>query len=278
MLWRWLERRFVFFPEALVEATPGDVGLPYEDIRISTADGHTLTGWFIPAPSGGGASSGGGVPSGGGASTGGASSAETQTWLWLHGNGGNIGHRVDDLAIVWRHLAVNLFIFDYRGYGRSSGTASELGLYADARAALEWLRRRPGVNPQRIVYYGLSLGAAAAVALAAEEPPLGLALVAPFASARDMAPVVLPWLRGGGWVVRRRLNSLERIGRVRAPLLVLHGDADATVPHSQGRKLFAAANEPKRFVTLPGAGHGDAYRAADGLTLQALQQFSRELG
>ena len=263
----------MFFPEALVEATPGDVGLLYEDIRIGTADGHTLTGWFIPAPSGGGASSADAASSGGG-----ASSAETQTWLWLHGNGGNIGHRVDDLAIVWRHLAVNLFIFDYRGYGRSSGTASELGLYADARAALEWLRRRPGVNPQRIVYYGLSLGAAAAVELAAEEPPLGLALVAPFASARDMAPVVLPWLRGGGWVVRRRLNSLARIGRVRAPLLVLHGDADATVPHAQGRKLFAAANEPKRFVTLPGAGHGDAYRAADGLTLQALQQFSRELG
>ena len=260
MLWRWLERRFVFFPAAAVEATPGDAGMPYEDIRIDTADGETLTGWFIPAPSGG------------------VSDGETQTWLWFHGNGGNIGHRVDDLAIVRRHLGVNLFIFDYRGYGRSSGVPSEVGIYADARAALDWLRRRPGVNPQRIVYYGLSLGAVAAVELAAEQPPLGLALVAPFASARDMAPVALPWLRGGGWVVRRRLNSLERIGRVRAPLLVLHGDADATVPHAQGRKLFAAANEPKRFVTLPGAGHADAYQAAAGLTLQALQQFRNELG
>ena len=253
MLWPWIEKRFVFFPEPDVIGDPSHAGLPYEDVFLTTADGLKLHAWFIPAPAEGAASNG-------------------QTWLWFHGNGGNLGTRVGQLERANRLLGVNQFIFDYRGYGNSEGSPSERGIYVDARAALLHLRQRPDVDAASIVYFGHSLGAAVAIELAASEPPAGMALISPFSSIRDMADLTLS-VPLAGWVVRNHFNSVERIGEVDAPLIILHAELDEIVPHSQGIKLFEAANHPKQFVTLPDASHNNAHYVAADVMADALLEF-----
>ena len=257
MLWAWAEKQLVFFPESEVASTPAQVGLQYEDVYLTAPDGLKLHGWFLPAPED-------------------AVGPDTQTWLWFHGNGGNLGTRVGQLERAYRLLGVHQFIFDYRGYGNSQGRPSERGTYLDARAALSYLENRPDVDSSRIVYFGHSLGAAVAIELAVSRPPAGMALIAPFSSIRDMAKLALP-LPFAGWVVRNHYNSVALIPKVHAPLVILHGELDEIVPHSQGLKLFEAANQPKRFVTLPGASHNNAHHVAADVMASALVEFRDEL-
>ena len=253
MFWSWAEKRFLFFPEADVTGNPGDVGLQYEDVELETSDGLKLHGWFLPAPSG-------------------FYNKRTQTWLWFHGNGGNVGTRVGQLERAHHELGVHQFIFDYRGYGRSEGKPTERGTYADARAALSYLRSRPELDQERIVYFGHSLGAAVCIELALDNPPYGMALINPFSSIKDMAALALS-VPFAGLFVRRHYNSVQRISRVHAPLLVIHSELDEIVPYEQGLKLYRAANRPKRFVTLWGATHNNAqYVAADALA-RSLVEF-----
>ena len=209
MLWSWLEKRFIFFPQSEIAATPDQVGLQYDDVHLTTADGLTLHGWFLPAPA--------------------PFSRRTQTWLWFHGNGGNVGSRVGQLERAHRLLGVHQFIFDYRGYGLSEGKPSERGTYLDARAALYYLQERPGVDSNRIVYFGHSLGAAIAIELAAAHSPYGMALISPFSSIADMAKISIG-VPFAWWLVRGRYNSMSRIDRVHTPLLLLHSELDEIVP------------------------------------------------
>ena len=257
MFWTWAEKRLVFFPEPEVASTPAHAGLQYEDACLTSQDGLKLHGWFLPAPED-------------------VAGPDTQTWLWFHGNGGNLGTRVGQLERAHHLLGVHQFIFDYRGYGNSEGRPSERGTYLDARAALSYLERRPDVDPSRIVYFGHSLGAAVAIELAVSRPPAGMALIAPFSSIRDMAKLALP-LPFAGWVVRNHYNSVALIPKVRAPLVILHGELDEIVPHSQGVKLFEAANHPKRFVTLPDAKHNNAQYVAADVMASALLEFRDRL-
>ena len=254
VLWAQLEKRFVFFPRSEIEFTPAETGLEYEDVFFATQDGLTLHGWFVPG-------------------AGDQETAPGQTWVWFHGNGGNIGHRVEELALLSERLQVNLFIFDYRGYGRSQGSPSEKGTYLDARAALQYLVERPDVDPQHIIYFGRSLGSAVAVELAVARPPKGMVLVSPFSSVREMAKLAVPF-PAAGWLVRNHYPTISRIRDVQVPVLVVHGDLDETVPIAQGRKLFEAANEPKTFRELTGAAHNDTYIAASEAFFGALEQFS----
>jgi len=150
-------------------------------------------------------------------------------------------------------LGVGVFMYDYRGYGRSEGTPSEAGLVSDALGARAALLRE-GVAPDDIVYFGRSLGAAVTVDLALAHPPRGVVLESPFASVRTMANRVLP---GAGFLFRTRWDSVAKIRDLRAPLLVLHGDADETIPVAQGLAVFAAAPEPKKFFTIRGGRHYD---------------------
>ena len=250
-LWSQLERIFVFFPTAEVRYTPGDAGLAYEEVFFPTSDGHSLHGWYIPGES-------------------------DTTLLWFHGNGGNIGHRVDELALVHARLGANVFIFDYRGYGNSEGSPSEQGIYRDARAALAYLKTRPEPAQGQIVYFGRSLGAAVAIELAADQPPAALILVAPFASLGDMARIAYPFLPLNR-LLGSRYNSVDRISQVHQPVLILHGDQDEIVPLSQGEKLLQAANPPKSIQVLPGAGHNDTYYAAGDIYWHALSEFLSSL-
>ena len=160
------------------------------------------------------------------------------------------------MAVALNRMGLSVLLFDYRGYGGNPGRPSEEGLAADARAAQAWLAAQPDVDPQRIAYFGESLGAAVAVGLAVQRPPAALVLRSPFTSLADVGAVHYPWLP-----VRRllldRYPSIDRIASVRAPLLVIAGDRDDIVPLSLSRRLYDAAVEPKRFVLVPGAGHND---------------------
>jgi len=221
-----IERRFIYYPSRPLAADPSSVGLPFRDVAFTAADGVRLHGWLIP----------GRTPT---------------TLLYSHGNGGNIGGRVAIARLLADQLGVGLFMYDYRGYGRSEGAPSEAGLVSDALGARAALLRE-GVAAQHVVYYRRSLGAAVTLDLALALPPRGVVLESPFASVRAMGNTVLP---GAGYLFRTRWDSLAKIPGLRAPLLMLHSDADETIPYAQGRALFAAAPEPKTFFTIRGAHH-----------------------
>ena len=247
-----IDRRFIFFPEKELWGTPAHWGLTFDDVHFEASDGVRLHGWFVPGEG-------------------------EVTWIWFHGNGGNIGHRLENLVLLRSGLGVNLFLFDYRGYGRSQGRPSEKGTYRDATAALDYVLSRRDVNPDRIIYFGRSLGAAVAVWLAALRRPHGLILESPFASVGDMAKWAFPHLPLY-LLVRRKYDSLSQIGKVSCPLLVLHGDLDEVVPISQGRKLYEAATGPKSFYVIEGAAHNDTYIAGGEPYFQALGDFIKSLG
>ena len=254
VLWTQLEKRFVFFPVAELLYTPNDVNLEYEDVRIQTSDGLVLQGWFI---------------------SGKVETGSNVTWLWFHGNGGNIGHRIGELALAHHRTEANIFIFDYRGYGESEGAPSEKGTYLDSRAVMEYLSSRPDVDSGRIVYLGHSLGAAVAVELALTQPPMAMVLVSPFASVHDMANLTLPF-PPIGWLVRNHYDSISRIRQLDVPVLVLHGDQDEIVPIDQGRKLYRAANQPKRFQVLEGAAHNNTFEVAPEQYWGTIEAFLAE--
>ena len=223
-----IERRFIYYPSRPLAADPSSVGLTFRDVAFTAADGVRLHGWLIP----------GRTPT---------------TLLYSHGNGGNIGGRVAIARLLADQLGVGLFMYDYRGYGRSEGAPSEAGLVSDALGARAALLRE-GVAAEHVVYFGRSLGAAVTLDLALAHPPRAVVLESPFASVSAMASTVLP---GGGLLFRTRWDSLAKIPGLRAPLLMLHSDADETIPYAQGRALFAAAPEPKTFFTIRGAHHYD---------------------
>lgn len=221
-----MEGRFIYYPTRTVAADPSSVGLAFRDVTFTAEDGVRLHGWLIP----------GRTPT---------------TLLYSHGNGGNIADRLVIARLLNEKLGVGLFMYDYRGYGRSEGAPSEAGLVSDAIGARAALLRE-GVGTEHLVYFGRSLGAAVTIDLALAHSPRAIVLEAPFASVRAMADTVLP---GAGHLFRTRWDSLAKVPRLRAPLLVLHGDADQIVPYAQGRALFAAAPEPKTFVTIRGGYH-----------------------
>ena len=179
--------------------------------------------------------------------------------LLCHGNAGNVGDRVLHAALL-AGQGLEVLLFDYRGYGRSTGRPHEEGLDHDARAALAAATARRGVDPSRIFYLGESLGGAVALALALERPPRGLVLQSTFTGIRDMARLHYAFVPP--FLVPDAYPSLRRIAALRAPLLVVHGDRDEIVPFSHGQRLFAAAPEPKRWHPVANAGHNDLLAVA----------------
>ncbi len=238
--------RLVHIPSKAITAVPTDVGLPFEEAAFAAADGVRLHGWRIPPPR---------EPSD-------TAPGAGFTILFCHGNAGNIGHRLETMAIFHRLGAASLF-FDYRGYGRSEGSPTEEGLYADARAAQAFLAREHGAPPERLVVWGRSLGGAVASRLAMElsragTPPAGLALECAFTSIPAVGQrhyPIFPVKR----LSRITYPTLRHLADVRSPVLVAHGPADRIVPYAMGRELHAAAPSPKRFLELAG-GHNDFFR------------------
>jgi fermentation-respiration switch protein FrsA (DUF1100 family) len=222
----------LYFPARAFYATPANVGLKHEDVDFRAEDGTRLHGWWIDSPR----------------------QPAVAHVLLAHGNAGNIGDRVLHAKLL-TDAGLDVFLFDYRGYGKSEGRPDEEGTYRDARAARAALLRQPGVDPSRIVYLGESIGGAVALALAVEAPPLGLVLQSAFTSVRDMGRLHYPFIPTT--LVPDAYPNLRRVARLKSPLLVIHGDLDDIVPVAHGHALFAAAPEPKRIEIVRGAGHND---------------------
>ena len=246
-----VDQFFIFFPESEIFQDPGDRGLEFEEVAFTAADGVGLHGWFVPGQS-------------------------TTTWVWFHGNAGNISNRVDNLDELHRHLGVNIFIFDYRGYGRSEGSPSEEGTYLDGEGALAYLRSRKDVDQQRLVLFGRSLGCAVAAETALRTEVHALILESAFTSIQAMARRHYPLLPGIGHLVQTRYDCLAKIKNVHSPVMVLHGDQDGIAPYDMGQELFEAANQPKRFYTIRGADHNDTYVVGGSAYYDALASFLRD--
>ena len=243
----FVERRLIYHPEKGLTSDPSKLGLAYEDVVFTAGDDVQLHGWYVPG-------------------------SRDVTFLWFHGNAGNISHRLGNLKEMHDELAVNIFIFDYRGYGQSQGTPSEQGTYLDAKAALDSLKSREDLSTRKIVYYGRSLGGALAVELATQEPPYGLVLESSFPSVPYVAQKANPFLPL--WrLLRTKYDSAAKVPHLQVPLLQIHGDSDDTVPLEAGKVLFEAANTPKDFYVIPGADHNDTYLVGGMAYWEKLREF-----
>ncbi len=249
---RPLLNSLLYFPARGFEATPADVGLDCRELTIETDDGERLHAWWLAVEA-----------------------ATLGHVLLCHGNAGNIGDRVVHAALLTA-VGFDVLLFDYRGYGRSSGKPSEEGTYRDARAARAALLAQPGTDAARVLYLGESLGGAVALALAVESPPAGLVLQSTFTGVRDAARVHYPFIPAG--LIPDAYPSLRLIRELRAPLLVLHGERDDIVPLTHGRALFDAAPEPKRIEVFPKVGHNDLVPLAGKAYAEAIASWARGLG
>ena len=228
------QRGLLYFPDRRPVPRAAEVLPGAADVELATEDGLHLAGWFVP-PSG--------TPSG-------------VTVLVCNGNGGDRSLR----AGFARGLAGTghaVLLFDYRGYGGNAGTPSEAGLRADARAALGHLRSRPDVDPERIIYFGESLGAAVAAQLAAERAPLALVLRSPFPTLADVGRIHYPYLPVTDALLIDRYRVVDALAGLRAPVLVVAGDRDTLVPLALSRRVHDAVPGPKRFIVVAGAEHND---------------------
>ena len=244
------EEKLIYFPARELEATPGALGLPHDEVFLTASDGTRIHGWFLPAD-----------PPGRGAV------------LVCHGNAGNVSGRLDRAVRLENELGLDVFLFDYRGFGRSEGSPDEEGTYQDGLAAYGYLAEDRGIEPSRIVLFGESLGAAVAIELARRVPAGALVLEAPFTSIAAMAKVAYPFLPT--FWVRTKYDSLSKIGEVGLPVLIFHGTRDDVVPFAQGEELFRAAREPKTFVPVEGAGHSDAYERGGDAYWNAFRETVR---
>jgi fermentation-respiration switch protein FrsA (DUF1100 family) len=235
-------------PSRDVVVTPAEAGLAYESVTITTEDGVTLDGWFVPV------------------------SQARGLLLFFHGNAGNISHRLDSLKI-FNELGLATLIFDYRGYGRSGGEPSEEGTYRDAEAAWRFVTEGRHIPPRDVVLFGRSLGAAIAAHLATRHTPGALIIESAFTSVPDLAAELYPFLPAR-WLARFRYSTQADLVSVLSPLLIVHSRDDEIIPFAHGQRLFAVANEPKRLLELRG-GHNDGFLVSRHTYVDGLHTFLR---
>jgi len=249
LLIRTFENRIVFVPFKYPQGYwhPEAFGLELADCTFEAADGVTLHGWYLQQDS------------------------AAATLLWCHGNAGNISDRLDNMARLAK-LPLNIFIFDYRGYGKSQGSPNEQGVYLDAVAAYDYLTGEKGVNPSGLFIFGRSLGGAVAVDLAAKRDCAGLILESTFSSGTDMARSMFGFIPVH-LVTQIKFDSISKIRNIHVPILFLHGTRDRTVPFKLGKKLFEAANEPKEFYEIAGADHNDTYVVGGQAYFERFRKF-----
>jgi fermentation-respiration switch protein FrsA (DUF1100 family) len=246
------QRRLIYFPFGSVPP-PRAVGLDgAAAVSFLTADGLTLNGWFV---------SGTRMPD--------------FTLILFNGNAGNRAFRAP-LAAALAQARISVLLFDYRGFGGNPGSPTEAGLKEDARAARAYVMSRADVDPRKLVYFGESLGTAVAAELAGAHPPAGLILRSPFTSLTDVGRHHYAFLPVR-WLLRDRYATIDRIARVNTPLLIIGGDRDRIVPIEQTRRVYEAANEPKRLLEIEGADHNDDSLLAGPEMIGGILQFLRDL-
>lgn len=247
LVW-WLEPRMAFYPDRGVQETPAAFSLPFADVQIRTADGETLHAWWLDHPA-----------------------ARAQVIFW-HGNGGNLSLWLDVIAGLRQH-GLSVLAVDYRGYGASTGSATERGLYRDADATIAAFTERFRRKDTPVIYWGRSIGSAVAAYAVSQHAPDGLVLESPFPDLR--------WILRNSpllWVLSffssYRFPQARFLERYDGPLLVVHGDADSIVPFAAGRALFAAAHTSRKtFVPIPDADHNDLHEVNPGLYWKAIDTW-----
>ncbi len=223
---RYLENTSVFYPQRALDATPDDLGLPFENVTITTQDRVKLHGWLIKA------------------------SSAKSTLIFFHGNAGNISGRLGKIDLFHR-LGLNVLIIDYRGYGNSEGHPTEQGIYKDATAAYDYLLGRDDMRDQNIISYGASLGGAVAIDLAVRRSVSCIIVDSTFSSAADIAKRIYPFIPS--FLMKTKLDSIGKIKKISAPILFIHSTEDQTVPFALGKKLYDAAPGKKAFIEIVGS-------------------------
>jgi len=246
MILEYSEKGVVFFPDPCLIGTPADYNLQYEEVWFTAADGVKLHGWWVPK-------------------------AGAPVLVWFHGNAGNISHRLDNIKLLHGLAGVQIFIFDYREYGRSQGRISREGTFKDAAAAYRYVAETRGIPGQEIILFGRSLGSALATDLAIKVPCRCLIIESPFTNSSDMAKLFAPFLFD--WRPSIPYDNLGKIDKVKAPVMVIHGEQDEIIPVDMGRRVFAAAPEPKDLYIIPRAHHNDTYMVGGEAYFQRLRDF-----
>jgi len=250
----FIQPRYVYYPGRTIDDTPERIGLSFENVSLRTQDGETITGWYVPANSTN-------------------KTGPARTALICHGNGGDIGDRVDTVK-TFHNMGLSVLMFDYRGYGTSTGKPGEQGTYFDALAAWNYLKAEKKTDPKDIIVFGQSLGGAVATWLSEQANPGMLILESTLTSAPDMAAKIFPFLPVRLFC-RFKYDSLQRLGKIHCPVLIAHSRDDDTVPFEQGRRLFAAANEPKQFVEMTGT-HNECGIDFDGNFRRTAVEFIKK--
>ena len=241
------QRHLIYFPVRWSEAEARRWNPGCEEVRIPVSDGIVLHGWLLRK--------------------------EDAPWtvIVFHGNAGNLSFHQATLE-PFRALGLQAILFDYRGYGLSTGSPTEAGLIRDGEAVAGHVEERLGVRPERVVYFGQSLGAGVATRLAVRRPPGRLILESAWDSLAAVARHHYFWLPAG-LLLRDRFDSGAVIGRVSCPVLFLHPGEDEIVPVRLGRALYERAREPKRFILLPGAHHNDSFDLRMQEHMDAIREF-----
>ncbi|QPJ63665.1 MAG: alpha/beta hydrolase [Candidatus Nitronauta litoralis] len=231
----FFENRVIYHPICYPNGlwNPESEGLNVENVWFKSPDGTQLHGWFVPT-----------------------SKAKT-TLLWFHGNAGNLSHRSENIQKL-QSLGTNIFIFDYRGYGRSEGKPGARGLSKDSQAAYDWLVKGKNISPENIILFGRSLGGVFAAEVAANNRAAGLILESTFTNIRDMSREVIPLVPVHPFL-RASFDPEAILKTLTIPKLILHGTDDKIIPYRLGRALFNSAAEPKKFYDIKGSGHNDTY-------------------
>jgi len=244
------QSNFIYFPSRDIIITPEAAGLSFESVKFKTEDDITLSGWYIPSPN----------PRG--------------FLLFCHGNAGNISHRIESI-MVFNRLNLNVFIFDYRGYGQSDGKPTEKGTYLDVLAAWNWLLNHKNAKAKQIIVFGRSLGGAIASWLARTESPGALILESVFTSISDIGADVYPFLPVK-LLARFNYNSLENINNINCPLLIIHSSDDDIIPFHHGQRLYENAGEPKTFLKISGS-HNNGFHVSGSIYSNGIDSFVSNL-
>jgi uncharacterized protein len=241
------QRKLQYFPDPSEVPLPqGEEYLGLETVELTTVDGLHITGWHWPGD-------------------------RPVTLLIFHGNAGHRDHRLDWIK-EFHSSGYGIFILDYRGYGGSEGSPTEEGLYRDGEAALQWLKHK---RVSKIVYLGESLGCGVAVELATRHPPDALILQSGFSSALAVARKAYPYLPVR-LLMKDRYECMEKIQKIKCPLLMIHGERDSIIPIGVGRDLFEAAKGPKEWFPVPGADHNDLPWTGGRAYLEKIDAFLRQ--
>ena len=256
--------QLLFQPSSRLLATPDDAGMAYETVQLETDDGETLHGWWIPAAD---------------ASTTDVSRETSprefakQTLLFFHGNAGNISGRLESVQQFHR-LGLNVMIVDYRGYGQSTGSPSEAGIYSDAAACWRHLTESRGIPPEDIVLFGRSMGGGPATWLASRHRPGAVILESVFTNVPDVGAHHYSFLPVRA-LASNQFDNESRVAEIDAPKLHIHSRDDRVVPFKLGRQVYDAAAEPKQFLEIQG-GHNDGFLVSADVYLRMIDNFLSE--